>query len=333
MSSASCNLQPGASPTVGETVNTRGLFRIRFRGVRGSYAVPGPSTIRVGGNTACVEMRVGGRVLIFDAGTGIIELGGELMAEYRANHRGSKQEKRFTCTLFFSHMHHDHTQGFPFFSPVFHRGAIIYIFGPRLARQDLKETLTRSLLTPFFPVDLDEMFADMVIRNLEDNEIVLFPPGSDVPQVVNTVGNRLALTPEHIVVRNLHGYSHPGGIRFYRVEYGGKSAVYATDTEGYVGGDVNLSRFAAGADVLIHDAQYKQTEYLGQCQSVPTQGYGHSTPAMAAQVAASAGVGRLVLYHHDPRHDDDTIAEMEAEAQRLFASSVAAYEGLTIDLL
>ncbi|MBI3944534.1 MAG: MBL fold metallo-hydrolase [Armatimonadetes bacterium] len=331
MSSVSLDYEPGRQVARSEKVGARHGFSVRFRGVRGSYAVPGRGTTGIGGNTPCVEVRVGGHILIFDAGTGIIELGRELVAEHLGSGTDAESRKPLTCTLFFSHMHHDHTQGFPFFAPVFLRGAVLHILGPRLARQDLEEALTKALLTPFFPVDLDEMAAEMAIRNLEDDEIVVLPPDSSEPRLVNATRSRPALTPDHVVVRNLRGYSHPSGIRFYRVEYGGRSVVYATDTEGYVGGDVNLSLFAAGADVLIHDAQYRESEYVGR--PVPTQGYGHSTPAMAAAVAAAAGVGRLVLFHHDPRHDDGVVAVMEADARRLFANSAAAYEGMSIDLL
>lgn len=306
-------------------------FTVKFRGVRGSYAVPGQGTVEVGGNTPCVEMRVGGHLLIFDAGTGIIELGRELAAEHFRSGADEASRPPIIATLFLSHLHHDHTQGFPFFSPVFMRATTLYILGPKLARHDLQEALTKALLTPFFPVDLEEMAADMVIRNLDACEIALFAPDSSEPQVVNTGHSRPAITPEHVVVRNFRGYAHPGGIHYYRVEYQGKSVVYATDTEGYVGGDVNLARFAAGADVLIHDAQYREAEYVGQ--PVPKQGYGHSTPAMAAAVAASAGVKQLVLYHHDPMHDDAAITAMEEEAKRLFAPTIAAREGLSIEVL
>lgn len=306
----------------------RSQFLVKFRGVRGSYAVPGKGTIGVGGNTPCVEVRAGGHVIIFDAGTGIIELGKELAAEY---HRQDEETREpFVATLFFSHMHHDHTQGFPFFTPAYMKGATLHVFGPRLERHDLEEALTKALLTPFFPVDLEEMAAEMVILNVADQEVVVFPPDARHPQKLNAVRGRTELTPEHVVVRNARGYSHPGGIRYFRVEFQGKSVVYASDTEGYVGGDVNLASFAAGADVLIHDAQYREVEYVSL--PVPTQGYGHSTPAMAAAVAASAGVGQLILFHHDPRHDDATVLEMEREARRLFAPSTAAREGMVLEL-
>jgi phosphoribosyl 1,2-cyclic phosphodiesterase len=306
-------------------------FTITFRGVRGSYAVPGKGTTGIGGNTPCVEIRAGSHVLIFDAGTGIIDLGRQLVGEHLQSGPDEESREPVVATIFFSHMHHDHTQGFPFFAPAYIRGTTLFVFGPRIQRHDLEETLTQALLTPFFPVDLDEMAAELAIRNLNDHEAVIFAPDSREPIVVNVVRSRPAVTPEHVVVRSFRGYAHPGGIRYYRIDYAGKSVTYATDTEGYVGGDVNLARFAAGSNVLIHDAQYKETEYVGV--PVPTQGYGHSTPAMAAAVAASAGVGKLVLFHHDPRHDDQTVRDMEYEAQRLFNPSIAAHEGMSLEVL
>lgn len=332
MSTVTLKQQPGPLAATLSESSARTQFSVKFRGVRGSYAVPGKGTTGVGGNTPCVEVRAGGNVIIFDAGTGIIELGRELIGEYFRSGQDEKSRVPIVTTLIFSHMHHDHTQGFPFFGPAYMQGATVNIFGPRLARQDMQETLTNALLTPFFPVDLEEMAAEVPINNFLDDEILVFSPGSREPNRVNIVRSRPILTPEHVVIRNKRGYSHPGQVRYYRVEHMGKSVVYATDTEGYIGGDVNLATFAAGADILIHDAQYRESEYLGS--PPPTkQGYGHSTPAMAAAVAASAGVGRLVLFHHDPLHNDETVVEMEREAQRLFDRSIAAREGMQLDLI
>ncbi|MCC7188445.1 MAG: hypothetical protein IT312_06845, partial [Anaerolineales bacterium] len=118
-----------------------------------------------------------------------------------------------------------------------------------------------------------------------------------------------------------------------RITWRGKSVVYATDTEGYVGTDRKLVQFARDADVLIHDAQYLEEHYRGQLAGFPsTQGYGHSTVTMACEVAAAAEVGQLVLFHHDPSYDDAMIAGMERTAKSLFEDTVAAYEGLEIDL-
>jgi ribonuclease BN (tRNA processing enzyme) len=134
-------------------------------------------------------------------------------------------------------------------------------------------------------------------------------------------------------VRIMRSYAHPGGAYLYRIEWHGQSIIYATDTEGYLGTDRRLVNFARGADVLIHDAQYAQEHYRGQMAGFPsTQGYGHSTAEMACEVAAAAGVKRLVLFHHDPAYQDDFLTELEKRAQGLFPATQAAYEGLELTL-
>jgi ribonuclease BN (tRNA processing enzyme) len=138
---------------------------------------------------------------------------------------------------------------------------------------------------------------------------------------------------EAVVIRIHKSYAHPGGVFIYRITWHGKSVVYATDTEGYIGTDKRLVKFAKDADLLIHDAQYLDEHYWGQLEGFPsTQGYGHSTVTMACEVAASASAGQLVLFHHDPAYSDGMVAGMERTAQSLFADSVAGYEGLEIDL-
>ena len=141
------------------------------------------------------------------------------------------------------------------------------------------------------------------------------------------------VSPDAVVIRIHKSYAHPGGVYVYRITWRGKSVVYATDTEGYVGMDRKLVAFARDADVLIHDAQYSDEHYGGQLAGFPsTQGYGHSTVTMAAEVAAAAETGELILFHHDPAYTDDLVAAQESTAQKLFPDSRAAYEGLEIKL-
>jgi ribonuclease BN (tRNA processing enzyme) len=129
----------------------------------------------------------------------------------------------------------------------------------------------------------------------------------------------------------MRSLAHPnGGVFAYRIEMNGKSVVYATDTEGYVGGDQRVIQFAAGCNLLIHDSQYMPGDYMEGKTNV--QGYGHSTVDMAAEVAKKANVGQLALFHFDPQYDDATIFEMEKRAQAIFKNSIAAYEGLEIEL-
>ena len=315
-----------AAPKAQDPLASAAGLMVRFRGVRGSYAVPGPDTLRFGGHTSCVEVRAGGHVIILDAGSGIISLGGELVKEYFAE--PAETRGRLHCMVLLSHMHHDHIQGYPFFAPLYLRQALLHVYGPRMLREDLATVLNGAMVAPYFPVDAEDVAAERVIRNISDGMAVELQPTevSRVPRVVPV--DEVNTSPEHVVVRAYHGEAHPrGGVFMYRVEHHGRSVVYATDTEGYVGGDRGLIRFARGADVLIHDAQYRFEEYVAG-----KQGWGHSTAEMAVDVAQQAGVKQLVLFHHAPTSTDLMVAQMEREAQALLPDTIAAYEGLTLNL-
>lgn len=297
-------------------------FVVRFRGVRGHHPTPGATTVRYGGNTPCVEVWAGGRLIILDAGTGLISLGEDLIAWHR------ETKRPIVATVFFSHTHHDHTQGFPFFVPAYLGTSTLYVFGPRTFDQDLEMALARAMLPPSFPRSLDELAAFKVISNIDENEAILIGPEHE-PQIRNVHRNQIEVTPDTVRVRVLKSTFHPGGgTSVFRIEWNGKSMVYASDTEGVVGGDTGLIRFARRSDLLIHDAQYTDKEYI----ETPKQGWGHSTPEMAAMVADRARVRQLVLFHHDPSHDDDRLDQMEAAAQQQFANTTMAREGLTLRL-
>lgn len=297
-------------------------FVVRFRGVRGSYPVPGKTTLRYGGNTACVEVWAGGRLIILDAGTGVIGLGNDLMAWRKQN------PHPITATMLFSHTHHDHTQGFPFFVPAYQGTSTLYMFGPRTFDQDLEEVLSRAMLPSSFPVTLYELKAFKIISNIDDTEAVLIGPENE-PQVRNIYRDQMELDHETVRIGILRSSFHPsGGVSVFRIEWQGKSVVYATDTEGVVGGDTRLAQFAKGADLLIHDAQFTGEEYV----QLPRQGWGHSTPEMATLVAQQAQVKQLVLFHHDPGHDDAKLDEMHADARKLFQNTSMAYEGFKVAL-
>ena len=190
--------------------------------------------------------------------------------------------------------------------------------------------LARAMLPPSFPRSLDELAAFKVISNIDENEAILVGPENE-PQIRNVHRNQIEVPPDTVRVRVLKNTFHPGGgTSVFRIEWNGKSMVYATDTESYVGGDTRLIEFASGTDLLIHDAQYTEEEYI--TGPVPKQGWGHSTPQMAITIAQAAGVKKLVLFHHEPEHDDDTLAEIEKKAQEAFPNTILAYEGLTIEL-
>ena len=292
-------------------------FTVKFWGVRGSYPTPGASTVKYGGNTACVEVNAGGRTIILDAGTGVIPLGRELVKRNDLN-----------LLILFSHLHHDHTQGFPFFVPAYLPKAQLHIYGPGGTAETVKHVLEHNQSSDTFPISLRDMAANKEIQSLRESQIILWD--EDGIQVVESAPNP---SPEAVVIRIHKSYAHPGGVYHYRITYQGKSIVYATDTEGYVGMDRKLVNFARDADVLIHDAQYSDEHYYGSLAGFPsTQGYGHSTATMAGEVAASAEAGQLILFHHDPSYADDWVAAQERSAKRVFSDASAAYEGMSLRL-
>jgi phosphoribosyl 1,2-cyclic phosphodiesterase len=290
-------------------------LRVKFWGVRGSYPTPGAGTVKYGGNTACVEIRAGERTIILDAGTGIIPLGRELA-------RGHALE----VVLLLSHLHHDHTQGFPFFVPAYMPSARLHIFGPGGTPETLSRVLEHNQSSETFPVSLRDMASSKEIQSVRESQVIVWD-GAGVH--VTDSGEGLGNDNEALVIRIHKSYAHPGGVYVYRIAWRGRSVVYATDTEGYIGTDRKLVQFAKDADLLIHDAQYSEEHYRGQLAGFPsTQGYGHSTVTMACEVAAASEAGRLVLFHHDPAYTDALVMGMQAAAQARFSDAQAAYEGL-----
>lgn len=295
-------------------------------GVRGGHPQPGPKTNKFGGNTTCIEIRAGQHLIIIDAGTGIIGLGDRLAAQHRVD------KKPIVATILFTHTHHDHTQGFPFFVPSFIGSSTLYIFGPKLLHEDLERALARAMLPPAHPVSLEELNSMQVIRNISDYEAIVFTEPGAPPHVCNIYRECATCSSSSWQARVtiMRSYAHPQHVFCYRVEAGDKALVVATDTEGYVGGDKRLIRFAYEADLLIHDAEYTAEEYLDPARS--RQGWGHSTWEMAVEVAQAANVRRLVLTHHNAHHDDAFLEDMERQAQAAFPATTMAREGLTIEI-
>ncbi|NWF65197.1 MAG: MBL fold metallo-hydrolase, partial [Chloroflexi bacterium] len=271
----------------------------------------GANTVQYGGNTSCVEVNAGGRAIILDAGTGIIPLGRELV-----------KKQNLEILLLFSHLHHDHTQGFPFFVPTYMPKAKLHIYGPGGTAETVKHVLEHNQSSDTFPVSLRDMASNKDIRSLHESQVIVWEEDG-----VWVHESSPSPSPEAVVIRIHKSHAHPGGVYHYRITYQNKSVVYATDTEGYVGMDRKLIQFSRDADVLIHDAQYSDEHYI------TTQGYGHSTATMAGQVAASAETGQLILFHHDPSYADDAVAAQEHTAQNIFPDARAAFEGMVIDLM
>lgn len=279
---------------------------IRFWGVRGSIASPGPLTAEVGGNTSCVEVRCGDDVVIFDAGTGIRSLGDDLVRR--------KVGHAFLCL---SHLHWDHIQGLPFFLPAWLPSSRLDIVGaPSTSTPDLglKASLELQMQPPHFPVRLSDMASLLAFRQVES-------------------GQCIALGEASLRVKRLN---HPGGVMGYRVDFAGRSVVYATDTEHYACPDPHLVDLARGADVLVYDAMYTEDEYAGRkgpnLGGVAKVGWGHSTWEAGSAVADAAGVDRLVLFHHDPSRTDAQVLDLERSASTRRPGTVAAREGLEIRL-
>jgi phosphoribosyl 1,2-cyclic phosphodiesterase len=274
-------------------------FLVRFWGVRGSIASPGASTVRYGGNTSCVEMLVSGQRLIFDGGTGLRELGISLLAEMPLE-----------ASMFFTHSHWDHIQGFPFFVPAFVKGNRFNIYGAIAPNgSTIEQRLNDQMLHPNFPVPLQVMGADLKFCDVEIGETVQI---GDI-----SIENALL--------------NHPGEAIGYRVTYQGKTAAYITDTEHFPNRlDENVIWLARQADVMIYDATYTDTEYHDPKSS--KVGWGHSTWQEAVKVAKAAGVKTLVIFHHDPSHNDEFMDQVAADTRAVFANSLVAQEGLTLDL-
>jgi phosphoribosyl 1,2-cyclic phosphodiesterase len=271
-------------------------MHIKFWGVRGSIASPGPDTAGVGGNTSCVEVRCGETRLVLDAGTGVRRLGDAL--------RG---QGPVAATVLLSHVHWDHIQGLPFFVPAYLPSTRLQIVGSGGGTSTLAGVLAGQMTAPMFPVRLDELGADLRFREVRSGDT--FSVGEARVRAVRL--------------------NHPGGVLAYRIDHGGRSVVYATDTEHYACVDPALRALAEGADLLIYDSQYTPEEYRGD-GGRSRVGWGHSTYVAGAELARAAGVGRYVLFHHDPQRTDAGVADLEQRARELFPSSVAAREGMEI---
>lgn len=275
-------------------------FVIQFWGVRGSIPAPGPETVRYGGNTSCVEMRVGDRRLIFDGGTGLRVLGKNLL-----------KHMPLEAHIFFSHSHWDHIQGFPFFLPAFIKGNCFHIYGAIAPNgATMKQRLTDQMLHPNFPVPIQVMQSDLKFHDL-------------LP------GDRMNLDDITIETGPLN---HPNTAMGYRVTWQGRTVVYASDTEHYPDRlDENLLHLARDADVLIYDACYTDEEYHDPRS--PKIGWGHSTWQEAIKLAKAAGVKRAVVFHHDPNHTDDFLDNVEAQVQSVFTNSLLAREGMILPVV
>lgn len=269
-------------------------FLVRFWGVRGSIACPGPDTLCYGGNTACVEMRCGPHRLAFDAGTGMRSMGDAMM-----------EEGPLDADLFLSHTHWDHIVGLPFFRPAHRAENRFTVWAGHLApASSIKAALQVACGPPLFPVPIEAFRAEIIFRDFRAGE---------------TLSPRAGLTI-HTAPLN-----HPDGATGYRVEYAGKAVCYVTDTEHMPGmPDRNVLGLIEGADVVIYDSAFTDEELTRYA------GWGHSTWQEGVRLCRAAGARQLVLFHHDPGRDDAALEAVERAAAAALPGTVAAREGMTL---
>jgi phosphoribosyl 1,2-cyclic phosphodiesterase len=264
---------------------------VRFWGVRGSLPVPGPDTLRYGGNTSCVELRCGPHLVILDAGSGLQALGRSL----------SESGELVDADMFLTHPHLDHIMGLPFFSPLYRAGNKLRLKVPEFSRS--ADWIEAIIGPPYFPLRLDGM-------------------GATVAREPFVLGETLR-PHEDLVVKTI-ALAHPGGASGIRVEYLGRAVVYITDVELPDADLFAIARFAANADLLICDAQYTTDEMASH------RGWGHSSWQDAAQLAHAADASRLLLFHHAPERTDEELDEIGSHAAKLFPATEVASEGLAI---
>jgi phosphoribosyl 1,2-cyclic phosphodiesterase len=299
MSPSSVAVNPLDCPHPSEPMERIDDFVVQFWGVRGSIPTPGKDTVRYGGNTSCLEMRVGGKRLIFDGGTGLRMLGEHL-----------QQEMPVEAYMFFTHYHWDHIQGFPLFAPAFIPGNCFHIYGSIPADSvSMKKHFIERVLHPNSPVPLQGLQADLRFYELNRHETMML---DDIEIRTGTL-------------------NHPNTAMGYRVTWRGRSVVYCSDTEHFPDRlDENVYELARDADALIYDAMYTDEEYHNP--KSPKVGWGHSTWQEAVKMAKAANVKRVVIFHHDPAHSDEVLDKIAEEVQHVCPKAVMAREGLILPI-
>jgi phosphoribosyl 1,2-cyclic phosphodiesterase len=278
--------------------------RLKLWGVRGSIPVPGSSTVRYGGNTSCIEVRADGELIVLDAGSGIRELGVALEEEF-----GSRP---INLTLLITHLHWDHIQGFPFFVPAYGEKNQIRVFGYDGTDFGLREILKGQMATPFFPIALYDLPGKIKIEKLESMDFKIGNvrvqasfvnhPGICVGYRLFTSNGSIAFLPDHEPYDAFKLHSEES--RSLNPEQIQKRAREQR---------AELVKFLHGSDVLILDTQYTDEEYQAHV------GWGHGSVGTAISFAIDASIRKLILFHHDPSHDDDMIDQMLQSARTTVA--------------
>ncbi len=273
-------------------------FQVKFWGVRGSIACPSRYHMEYGGNTSCVEIILDeNRRFILDAGTGIRYLGQNFL-------RNDIHEAHLLLT----HTHWDHINGFPFFVPAYDPKRSIHIMAGHLGERKggIHDALAAQMEGPMFPVPLSAMQAKLRFDDFK-------------------AGDEFSLY--HDVIVRTAPLNHPNNATGYRIDCGGKSVCYITDTE-HVSGelDQNILGLIEGADLVIYDSTYTEDEYPKHV------GWGHSTWNEGVKLCQAASVGKMAIFHHEPDHDDEFMAKLEKEAKEYWDGSFAARDGMVVNI-
>lgn len=307
-------------------------FKIKFRGVRGSYPVAKKNFLEYGGNTSCIEVNAGGHLIILDAGTGLIDCGNELMEKYITSGVSPQERTPIKATVLISHIHQDHIQGFTFFRPLHVPSTVLNVFGNANYDESLSDELANLLFGKSFPLDLGDIAGCLNITDINESEGILLKKNSaPVIKRIETPEDE-KIGKDDVLITFYRSYAHPQeGVLIYKIRYRDKVLVYATDKESYLGGDAKLTNFARDCDILIHDAQYTTEDYLNTF--VPKQGYGHSTFDMAVECAKQTNAKKLIFYHFDPGYDDKKLNSIKKIYEKSNEKIILAYEGLEIKLI
>jgi phosphoribosyl 1,2-cyclic phosphodiesterase len=272
------------------------MFVVKFWGVRGSIPCSSPGHVKYGGNTSCVEVRVGDRRFVLDAGTGI-----------RSLSKVFTDDNVQKIDLLLSHTHWDHIIGFPFFRPAYDPRRHMHIFAGHLKSYGgVHKVLSQQMQEPVFPVPIDAMKA---IVEFEDFD----------------AGDCFNLYPD-VKIRTAP-LNHPNGATGYRIEHAGRAACYVTDTEHVPGRpDQSILALIEGADLVIYDSMYTDEEFPERV------GWGHSTWNEGMRLCRAAGAKRLAIFHHEPDHDDAFMDKLEVEAKAAWEGNTIARECMEIRL-
>ena len=279
--------------------------RIKLWGTRGSIAVPGRETLRYGGNTTCIELRADGELIVLDAGSGIRPLGVALNQEF--------QERPINLSLLITHAHWDHIQGFPFFKPAYDPKNEIRILGFDGAGATFREIITEPMRSPFFPIRMRELSAETEITKLTEMKFSLGKvnvhaafvnhPGVCAGYRIFTSTGSIAFLPDH----------EP--YEFFLHAARGQQLTSEQAKEIATNEHARLVQFLRGSEILVLDSQYRDKEYQTHI------GWGHGSVSSAVSLALEAEVKTLLLFHHDPSHDDKTVDTMVEAARKLATKS------------